>query len=367
MVNPIKTLFLCLQSFPKHFLHNLLIKKRCYIVYLILVILLLLEILTYYYISFLWYPIECINRYKCTKILLVADPQLIGLQNERIQFLTPLSIWDSDRYLSKTYSHAYKFTQPDVVIFLGDLLDEGSTATDKEFYSYVERFYNIFQKDDVQNVWIPGDNDIGGESADYITPHKIDRFNKAFPQDNIILYKNIRFLKINRLINQAPIRPTGFTTNYTDIALSHLNLLAIPTLFVDKVLDTFHPKIVFTAHIHRAMVIKMREDSRNDRLITPIRPDNTKVYQYDINDDDVLEIVVPTCSYRMGTMDIGYGFAVLESNILRYTILWTSSRFFQLGIYGVLLVIFLLFYFFRCCCSCKKAETSQYSILQHVA
>jgi hypothetical protein len=32
------------------------------------------------------------------------------------------------------------------VIFLGDLLDEGSVATDEKYEEYVNRFYAVFQK-----------------------------------------------------------------------------------------------------------------------------------------------------------------------------------------------------------------------------
>lgn len=48
------------------------------------------------------------------------------------------------RYLSRTYKHAYSSVQPDVVIFLGDLLDEGSIASDVEYQGYVDRFNVIF-------------------------------------------------------------------------------------------------------------------------------------------------------------------------------------------------------------------------------
>ena len=40
---------------------------------------------------------------------------------------------------------AYSYTQPDVVIFMGDLIDEGSKATKDEYVSYVERLQDIFQ------------------------------------------------------------------------------------------------------------------------------------------------------------------------------------------------------------------------------
>lgn len=50
----------------------------------------------------------------------------------------------SSRYLAKTYSHAFQFAKPDVVIFLGDLMDEGSTASSEEYKQYAKRLFNIF-------------------------------------------------------------------------------------------------------------------------------------------------------------------------------------------------------------------------------
>lgn len=49
-----------------------------------------------------------------------------------------------DSYLRKTFSRVYEHTQPDVIIFLGDIMDEGSKATDLEYESYFNRFNNIF-------------------------------------------------------------------------------------------------------------------------------------------------------------------------------------------------------------------------------
>ena len=48
------------------------------------------------------------------------------------------------RFLRKTFSLAHSYTQPDVVVFLGDLMDEGSKATRSEYESYFTRFQDIF-------------------------------------------------------------------------------------------------------------------------------------------------------------------------------------------------------------------------------
>lgn len=99
-----------------------------------------------------WLEPKCNNKEDCTRILLVADPQIIGNRKELLHYITPFSIFDSDLYLKKTYSWAIKFAQPDIAVFLGDLMDEGSIATDREFFSYVRRIFNIFAKQSTATV-----------------------------------------------------------------------------------------------------------------------------------------------------------------------------------------------------------------------
>jgi hypothetical protein len=43
-----------------------------------------------------------------------------------------------------TFSLAAAHTKPDVVVFLGDLMDEGSQATAEEYRDTYYRFLNIF-------------------------------------------------------------------------------------------------------------------------------------------------------------------------------------------------------------------------------
>lgn len=75
------------------------------------------------------------------KLLVVADPQLIGYQMERYGWLAR---FDSDRYLRAGYATVMNKLKPDAVIFLGDLFDEGSIATDEEFNLTYKRFESIF-------------------------------------------------------------------------------------------------------------------------------------------------------------------------------------------------------------------------------
>ena len=76
------------------------------------------------------------------KIIFVADAQIQGMLNEGST--GPIKRWDSDRYLKKTFSWAMYAYEPQVVVFLGDLLDEGSEADDEQYLDYVIRFKSIY-------------------------------------------------------------------------------------------------------------------------------------------------------------------------------------------------------------------------------
>ena len=80
------------------------------------------------------------------RILFVADPQIQGNLHEGSWGW--IRRWDSDRYLAKTYSWAYSAYSPNLVVFMGDLLDEGSEADDVDFVEYVWRFRNIYNLKD---------------------------------------------------------------------------------------------------------------------------------------------------------------------------------------------------------------------------
>lgn len=49
------------------------------------------------------------------------------------------------RYLHHTFGLAYDAYKPDIVAFLGDIIDEGSKATDMEYEAYVWRIKKIFK------------------------------------------------------------------------------------------------------------------------------------------------------------------------------------------------------------------------------
>lgn len=85
---------------------------------------------------------------------------------------------------------------------------------------------------------MPGDNDIGGET-DMVTDQNVRRFEEAFLQASVINVKHIKFSKVNRML---PYPPQSFAyANIKDehnlsVVLSHMPLILVPGLLVDKVI-----------------------------------------------------------------------------------------------------------------------------------
>lgn len=52
---------------------------------------------------------------------------------------------DLCRFIRKTFKLAWLYLQPDIIVFLGDLFDEGSTATADQFKITVHRFHSLFK------------------------------------------------------------------------------------------------------------------------------------------------------------------------------------------------------------------------------
>ncbi|THH08090.1 hypothetical protein EW145_g2951, partial [Phellinidium pouzarii] len=99
-----------------------------------------------------------------THVLLVADPQVIDARSypDRSYWLSALSQFAVDLNLRKSWAATRRFA-PDVVVFLGDMMDNGRYASgDQEYREYYERFRSIFAIDPSTEVYyIPGNHDVG--------------------------------------------------------------------------------------------------------------------------------------------------------------------------------------------------------------
>lgn len=179
----------------------------------------------------------------CTTVLFVADPQLLG-ETFDTNFYSSLAIYDSDHHLKSTFARAFAHSKPDVICFMGDLFDEGSVASDDAYQRYLKRFNYIFRTNgNVVRIHIPGDNDIGGENADYVTSFKLNRFHNAFNETSATLVRNyLRFLNINLITRKYPTLNDSESEKYSGLAnivLTHFSILSYPGLTMKKVRDDY--------------------------------------------------------------------------------------------------------------------------------
>jgi len=79
----------------------------------------------------------------------------------------------------RSYQTALHLFKPDAVFILGDLLDEGKWANDKQWKRYVASAKNVFQTSQNVNFHaIIGNHDVGFHYS--ITQHKLKRYLKYY-------------------------------------------------------------------------------------------------------------------------------------------------------------------------------------------
>jgi len=292
-----------------------------------------------------------------TTLLLVADPQILGEDHEPGGLLGGLRRWDGDRYLAKAYRWALSAYSPSTVIFLGDLTDEASEADMDQMARYSARFHSIYPKEEGRRmVYLPGDNDIGGEGGDPVTRVKIDQFDTHFggssPTHPATEWLDI--VPVSRLTQHGSynlsMKPSHLSPSKLVIAVSHLPVLPLNGRFAQQVLELVNPDLVFSAHDHhgylytgeRASGRMAREVDKFDRrdLNAPFTLQTRSRDGEAARSSLVWEVVVPTCSYRMGVQDMGLGLAVVsrEGEVF-YSNLWLPARFTLLYTYLASLVV----------------------------
>lgn len=224
-----------------------------YILFAIAILILHNEFVVYLAVRlFIWSSINCQSNDNCTRLLLVADPQIIGETFDTNGY-NVLAIRDSDRFLSATFAQAISHSQPNAVVFLGDLMDEGSVANDEQFERYVHRFNRIYgtgvRTADTEAplvMHIPGDNDIGGETfADIVTEAKVARFRRHFRDvDHLDVGNRTRIVNVNLLTQRTPDVTAATTPAHMwRVIVTHMSLLQFPGFASERVCG-------FSSYIH---------------------------------------------------------------------------------------------------------------------
>jgi len=323
------------------------------------------EVLSFLVSSWQWPRLSETNE-DDLRVLFVADPQLVGLRDEP-PLLGVITRWDADKYLKFGFFYAVGYVRPDVVVFLGDLLDEGSVASDDEYTTYIHRFSHVFRMPrNVKSVFISGDNDVGGEGFDAKLQQKVDRFRNRFDQPQAANYsmgissvKHVDFQKISvdfgeHILQSQMEMLSGMRARcrrHFRITCNHMPLLNRLPVEISKIVDILEPHLIVTAHTHTFQLYRCKDcwqlkSAPDIKKLQSARSGQAVDLRYiprplSFNLSDVsqlYELVIPTCSYRMGVPNMGYGAAVISKNgQMQFDILWLPSRYRQLALYVVIL------------------------------
>lgn len=330
-------------------------------VYTAVVTIFINEHLVYFLQAHRWVTMPEINRSgsEVQVLLLVADPQLQGYQDEHTPPIGSLARWDIDRYLSKTFSYAYDHVHPDVVLFLGDLMDEGSKATPAEYSETLHRFQATFHTHSyVKHIYIPGDNDIGGEGRDFVTQQKKDRFEQHFQSIvDIIKHNFIDYIKLDlhahRLTEDKVTAADDMNQKHMSpltVVVNHETLMSGPKHFIYPITKRLRPNLILSAHWHKAGIYTCDDCLREDEFSWTVHHQDLDYINSFLTIDlslseQMIEVAVPTCSYRMGVSNMGYGVLILESSgKMQFTVLWLPRRYTMLLGYLVVFLIFSIVY-----------------------
>ncbi|KAE9556554.1 hypothetical protein FO519_000248 [Halicephalobus sp. NKZ332] len=277
-------------------------------------------------------------------ILIVADPQFIGYRNEPF-FIGWLSRWDSDRYLSRGFSAAFEAVQPKMIVFLGDLFDEGVQMSSNEFEWTMERFKAVFPETmSVPTVYLPGDNDIGGE-MEPVYDRLVNKFQRYFPhsfnsenvEGHFFDLASVYPMLSNKIeiINRAE-------DSKAKILMSHVPLARSLDKGTNEALAEYDPDLILSAHDHTAEVyVRDRNSFQFNRF--DLRDRINFVIS---SKQPIVEIQSPTVSYRMGVPNMGYGVLTLVNEspaTAEYTVLWLPGRYPQVYAYVICLIV--VFYY----------------------
>ena len=323
-------------------------------VLLLSIILLVYNEYTVYWLSYLKWPSVHDPKNDSIRLLLIADPQLIG-ENDEPWYQGWLARWDSDRYLRKTFLLANSYIKPNATIFLGDLFDEGLKADDQQFQRYFDRFQHIYQCDQmrqshgIRQIFISGDNDVGGEYVGDRNDQLTTRFESFFGQ-------TVHAFELNSFVNLIQLdldRTASFYSKkkrshirqiYTDlkqtqrdesdrltIVLNHMSLLMKRKEELHGLHDDLKPTLVIKGDSHKFYIAKYNFKQQEIVESHTMHEKPADVYEMHLRqhqNEEMYELSIPTCSYRMGVPNMGFGMLTIASNGIAYlSILWLPSRF----------------------------------------
>jgi ethanolamine phosphate phosphodiesterase len=214
----------------------------------------------------------------------------------------------------------------------------------------VKRFKKIFKwSQNHQSIYIPGDNDIGGEGFEPVKKDKVKRFQHVFGDELSWQLGNdlLEIYNVNLITNKFPaLRNNSETKNATRILISHFPVLS--SYSSDRVIDYLNPSVIFSAHDHKSNEIVSDKTRHIFNFPFPLKHFKTFDIETLKKNGKILEISVPTCSYRMGTLTVGYSQAIFDDGKLLISPMFVTSRFYQLAFYVFFCILLMAVNFLFC-------------------
>lgn len=134
------------------------------------------------------------------KALILADTHLLGPY--RGHWFDKLR---REWQMHRAFQTAMTLFRPGLVVFLGDLFDEGKWVSDHEFDAYVRRFHMLFAvPEHVKTVAVVGNHDIGFHYAAH--PRLVQRFERHFQARGVDMFtvgEGVHFVTINSVAMQG--------------------------------------------------------------------------------------------------------------------------------------------------------------------
>ncbi|KAG0700730.1 Metallo-dependent phosphatase-like protein [Suillus ampliporus] len=126
---------------------------------------------------------------RIARVLVVADPQIVDRRSypTRGSLLKVLGQFIIDLNLRRSWRSTISRLQPNAVVFLGDLMDNGrATMSNSEYNAYAARFFDIFKMKDlsIPTFFLPGNHDLGLGDAVSFSLEATTRYTSYFGPRN---------------------------------------------------------------------------------------------------------------------------------------------------------------------------------------
>ncbi|KAF0720624.1 Aste57867_181 [Aphanomyces stellatus] len=202
---------------------------------------------------------------RLTNVLILGDIHLLG-QRKRSWIEQYWIDWQT--WLS--FTNILSANPPDLILSLGDQLDEGTSATDDDTYeSYRKRFRQIIDPKAAKILFLVGNHDAAFGAS--MTKHLIHRHEGAFSASNhLVNINNVLYLQLNTM---------AMDDNVEDVHLHHESLLFLQNIETERKLMGYYPPMVLLTHV-------------------PLyRPDDTACGPLRANEDGHVTYEAPTFKY----------------------------------------------------------------------